>query len=827
VADLVLPSGIVIPDGPSLRELSAGAKWGSSSEGKSSRIQQATSRSIPTVTQLESKFRDYQSFLGAVRIPWVFSCVSVLAFTFATNGWGLVDEEDEPTDDPEDPFTILMARPNPVQSAFQFKAQAEMYLELTGNCYIALEERDGMGRPREVYLPNPARMQVIPDPENFIKGYAYDTGRAGPLRYIPYDADEVVHIKWPNPLNDYYGFGNVEASTDLLDIVVAMASHERAYWESGGRIVGVLQTDDTLTDQEFDDVRRHWQESNADRRNRVRTAILEHGLKYTPIAEGMRSLDLVNIDRGKRQQIQAVFGVPDTKLGILDNAQYKQEDADRFFYGETMESRFTIWEDGVQPLVDLFDEAKRWRMDRRNFDDDTSKLDNAKKMTESGQYTLDEARIYAGADPLPGDVGRVLFVPTGLTPVKVDDLGQYADDALAQEPPPPGVPGVPDDGGDPADDGAAGSNLVRLADHVPGMKALSDIERRERAAEIIAQEQVDRERRRRMAIVVARERAKGRRTAPGLKALVGAWEGKRIGTPAKLPSRVGMRLTTKHPAMAFAVRRDFERLAAAEVPQGKQAIQAALAKARTSLVKTPLLSRLMRTTGDGAQERRRALLESNLALDPLRAALHGVWDRSASAGYAVATRLTPMVKAVDGWQHVKAPDSAAIERLDNPDAPASVTAQFPRMGGRIDRSWQQISGTMYDDILGAVQEGIRRGYTPLQVAEGYPDEGYDGIGSYFGDNALDWRSEMIARTEMRSAYEAGAFERYAEAGITEVEGTDGTEDQNCADVNGEIFPLENGSPVGAPEEHPNGTRSWMPVLETARSVWTDPVISDD
>lgn len=450
-------------------------------EGKGDRIQAAEYPRGPVDSyQVVSRFKDFSSYLRAIKIAWVWAAVSVIGYNFAATKYGLLDAknpEDDPDDNPDNPLIQLMQKPNPNQTGFRFMEQYTFYQELTGNAYITMEEVDASGQPRELYLPNPARMRIVPGPDG-IAGYIYDasphgnTGAMGNGLLIPYDKDEVIHVAGPAVFDGYYGVGNVEASETLLNIVTAMTQQEFSYWDSGGRIIGVLETDHRLSDQDFMRLKRDWQLASSDKRQRVRTAILEQGLKYTPIAEGMRSLDLVNIDKSKRDQILAVFGVPLPKVGIMEMAQYKMDEADAFFWQETMHPKFDRWEDAFQPLVDRFDPTQAWAFERKTFEDDSYKLDNATKGFLAGLMTLDEARAVMGLPPLPNGNGEVIILSSSYTPIHIEDVGTIADQSAA--PPAPALP--PGGTQPPASSGADetmttpedhSDNLVHLTDHLP------------------------------------------------------------------------------------------------------------------------------------------------------------------------------------------------------------------------------------------------------------------------------------------------------------------------------------------------------------------------
>ena len=74
-----------------------------------------------------------------------------------------------------------------------------------------------------------------------------------------------------------------------------------------------------------------------------------------------------------------------------------------------------------------------------------------------------------------------------------------------------------------------------------------------------------------------------------------------------------------------------------------------------------------------------------------------------------------------------------------------------------------------------------------------------------------YRGELIARTETMFAWNSSAIESYADHGVEMVEPQDGDQDEECAArlARGAVT-LEEALDD---EDHPNGTLSWMPVID--------------
>ena len=81
-------------------------------------------------------------------------------------------------------------------------------------------------------------------------------------------------------------------------------------------------------------------------------------------------------------------------------------------------------------------------------------------------------------------------------------------------------------------------------------------------------------------------------------------------------------------------------------------------------------------------------------------------------------------------------------------------------------------------------------------------EGWSGFDEY--------RSEMIARTELMDAYNSAAIGSYDELGVEYVEAIDGDDDEECRNrVANNPYTLDE---AASEEDHPNGTLDWIPVL---------------
>jgi len=172
--------------------------------------------------------------------------------------------------------------------------------------------------------------------------------------------------------------------------------------------------------------------------------------------------------------------------------------------------------------------------------------------------------------------------------------------------------------------------------------------------------------------------------------------------------------------------------------------------------------------------------------DLLGEALHGIYIRlTRSALGVVANDLSRVVYA----ERIR---KVAQKMLD--DAGDRITG---------------INETTRKAVAEQIAEGTRRGYSPLQIANGVGQEGYTGIRN---DTAFDEaRAELVARTETMLGYNQSALLGYKEFNVAEVEAIDGDQDEECAERNGQVFSVDEALTI---EDHPNGTLDWIPLTDS-------------
>jgi len=127
------------------------------------------------------------------------------------------------------------------------------------------------------------------------------------------------------------------------------------------------------------------------------------------------------------------------------------------------------------------------------------------------------------------------------------------------------------------------------------------------------------------------------------------------------------------------------------------------------------------------------------------------------------------------------------------------------VGERITQIDETTRGTIRDELQRALADGT--GESATELAERLRDA-VDDSAALSPSRAL-----MIARTETAIAYNHGALLAYGQNGIEHVDVSDGDEDDECAEADGQTWTIEEA--MADPVAHPNCVRSFEPADEPA------------
>lgn len=247
----------------------------------------------------------------------------------------------------------LLKKPNPFQSQYEFMELTDMLLSLTGKAfwYIA---KDNNNNPVELWIMSSQYVSIVPDEEQFIKGYVYNaTGEN-----IPLEPDEVIFFNIPDPYDMYNGIGPAQAAGFAIETDKYTNKWNRNFFFNNATPDTVVFADGTMDDDTYDRVKASWNEAFGGVDNARKTAILEQVKDVKMLTTTARDMDFVNLKNTTRDEILAIFGVPKVLLGMTENVnRATAETAKEIFDENVVQPRLQRITDKINnELVPLFGE---------------------------------------------------------------------------------------------------------------------------------------------------------------------------------------------------------------------------------------------------------------------------------------------------------------------------------------------------------------------------------------------------------------------------------------------------------------------------------------
>jgi HK97 family phage portal protein len=385
--------------------------------------------SIPPDRDAAGTLADYGS------IGWLYAVVFRIALGCSEVKWTLFDDTN-----PQKPKQIfkhrildLLDMVNPFQTSNEFIALDTIYEDLIGESFWAINF-NLLGEPAEMALLYPHKVSVVPSRNfPFVKGYVYGSGQGA----VPFDINEIIHFKYPNPLDQYRGLGPAQAIGVNLDSQKFMGEWNRQFFYNSARPDGVIQYDYNLSEEQFQKLKAQWNEKYRGVSKAHQVGLLEGGGKYLQIQNSVKDMDFGMLDKANRDVLLGVFGMPLSVMGISENVNKANAEAGEYTFARWIVKPRLEWKRAKlqEQLIPKFRDSQNLRIGFEEVVPQTleQKRDLAESGMRAGYLLINEARKLNGLDPIPG--GDMLLIPFNLSPTSPDKI----------EPKPEPAPIVPQD----------------------------------------------------------------------------------------------------------------------------------------------------------------------------------------------------------------------------------------------------------------------------------------------------------------------------------------------------------------------------------------------
>lgn len=321
----------------------------------------------------------------------------------------------------------LVQHVNPFWTWPRLARMDELSMCLWGESYWAIE-RNPRGDPSEIWWLKSPRVMPVPSERGYLKGFLYQPADGG--EPIPFEPNEIVWFRYPNPLDEFSALSPVAAARLSADTASAMMKSNRNLFVNGMQTGGLLMPKDgsvTFTPQQGKELEQSLERRLKGVDKAHRWAVLRFeaqlaGMGITPKdAEFVNGLNLTLRDTAN------AFGIPAPLLNDLEHATL----------ANLREFQKALWEHALVPdstfktaeieeqLLPMFGSAGRaGRPDHAEFDftqvaalqeSETAAWDRERQAIEVGALRINEWRKRHGLPDVPW--GDVWWAPVNKSPV--------------------------------------------------------------------------------------------------------------------------------------------------------------------------------------------------------------------------------------------------------------------------------------------------------------------------------------------------------------------------------------------------------------------------
>ena len=357
---------------------------------------------------------------SAMQITAVYSCVRILAeaiaglplhlYTYKEDG-GKEKAIGHPL------YLLLHDEPNPEMSSFVFRETLMTHLLLWGNAYAQII-RNGKGEVVALYPLMPNRMTVDRDSSGQLF-YSYQmnnsdapTMKAGAVILKPSD---VLHIPGLG-FDGLVGYSPIAMAKNAIGLAIATEEYGAKFFANGATPGGLLEYPGTVKDP--DRVRESWNKGFSGSQNAGKVAILEEGMKYTPISIAPEQAQFLETRKFQINEIARIFRVPPHMVGDLEKSSFSNiEQQSLEFVKYTLDPWVVRWEQSLSRALFTPEEKKQYffkfNVEGLLRGDYQSRMNGYATARQNGWMSANDIRELENLDRIPAEEGGDLYLING------------------------------------------------------------------------------------------------------------------------------------------------------------------------------------------------------------------------------------------------------------------------------------------------------------------------------------------------------------------------------------------------------------------------------
>ena len=368
----------------------------------------------------------------AMQMTAVYSCVRILSETVAglpLNVYRYNDRGGKEKAFKHPLYRLLHDEPNPEMTSFAFRETLMSHLLLWGNAYAQII-RNARGEVIALYPLMPNKMTVDRD-QNGRLFYSYqrsveDPATLGKSIWVTLSPSDVLHIPGLG-FDGLIGYSPIAMAKNAIGLAIATEEYGAKFFANGAAPSGVLEHPGTIKDPQR--VKESWNSAYQGSANAHKIAVLEEGMKYTPIGIAPEQAQFLETRKFQINEIARIFRVPPHMLADLEKSSFSNiEQQSLEFVKYTLDPWVVRWEQSMCRV--LFSESEKPTYFIKFNVDGLLRGDYASRMTgyatarQNGWMSANDIRELENLDRISSDLGGDLYLINGAM-TKLEDAGLF------------------------------------------------------------------------------------------------------------------------------------------------------------------------------------------------------------------------------------------------------------------------------------------------------------------------------------------------------------------------------------------------------------------
>jgi len=370
---------------------------------------------------------------SAMQMTAVYSCVRILAEAVAGLPLHVYRYKDtggkeKAIDHPL--YRLLHDEPNPEMSSFVFRETLMTHLLLWGNAYAQVI-RNGKGEVVALYPLMPNRMSVDRDAKGKLYYKYTTTSDDAPTvegTVVVLSPSDVLHVPGLG-FDGLVGYSPIAMAKNAIGMAIACEEFGARFFANGAAPSGVLEHPGTIKDPSR--LRETWQSQFGGSANTGKVAILEEGMKYTPISISPEQAQFLETRKFQINEIARIFRVPPHMVGDLEKSSFSNiEQQSLEFVKYTLDPWLIRWEQSIYRALFSMEEKTeyfvKFNVEGLLRGDYATRMNGYATARQNGWMSANDIRELENLDRIPAEEGGDLYLING-NMLPLCDAGAFAD----------------------------------------------------------------------------------------------------------------------------------------------------------------------------------------------------------------------------------------------------------------------------------------------------------------------------------------------------------------------------------------------------------------